>query len=88
LQGKKFNLVVDDGLHSPFANLMLLTYSLELLTPGGALVIEDSSEYAIPLWKWIAVSVYNACQTEIVQTRNSNVVMCKPKKMKISIHSL
>ncbi len=78
LQGKKFNLVIDDGLHSPFANLMSLKYSLELLTPGGVLVIEDISEYAIPLWKLIAVTVYNACQIEIVQTKNSYVVICKP----------
>ncbi len=50
LFGIEFDLVIDDGLHSPSANLKSLIYGLELLTKSGFLVIEDIHPRSLPVW--------------------------------------
>ena len=46
-----FDLIIDDGLHSPNANLAVLIFSLRNLKPGGWLVVEDIKEDALPVWR-------------------------------------
>jgi hypothetical protein len=48
------DLVIDDGLHAPNANLAVLVFSLEKLADNGWLVIEDIPERAIPFWEVVA----------------------------------
>jgi len=43
-------LVIDDGLHSPDANLTTLHFGLEVVSPGGWVVIEDIPYAALPMW--------------------------------------
>jgi hypothetical protein len=50
----ELDLVIDDGLHSPHANLAVLAFGLEKLRVGGWLVIEDIPERAIPFWEVVA----------------------------------
>lgn len=38
---KKFDLIIDDGLHLPDANLNVVFFALDLLSENGILVIED-----------------------------------------------
>jgi len=56
--GKKLpdfiDLIVDDGLHSPNANLAVLAFALERLKNHGWLVIEDIPERAVPFWEVVA----------------------------------
>jgi hypothetical protein len=47
---RKFSLVIDDGLHSPSANLKTLLFGLNLLDHKGFLVIEDIHPRALPVW--------------------------------------
>lgn len=49
-----FDLVIDDGLHSPFANINTLKFGLELVRPGGWVVIEDISRHALSIWQMVA----------------------------------
>ncbi len=49
-----FDLIIDDGLHSPNANLATLNFSLNLLRIGGWVVIEDISFDAIDLWSLVS----------------------------------
>ncbi len=49
------DLVIDDGLHSPHANIDSLRFALEVIKPGGWVVIEDIAEEAISLWETIAI---------------------------------
>lgn len=49
-----FDLVIDDGLHSPHANLETLRFGLQKLRPGGWAVIEDIGYNALPLWQTAA----------------------------------
>ncbi len=48
------DLVIDDGLHAPHANLGVLRLALAKLRPGGWAVIEDISEAALPFWRVLA----------------------------------
>lgn len=49
-----FDLVIDDGLHSPHANVRSLEFGLRLVRPGGWVVIEDIGPPALPVWKAVA----------------------------------
>jgi hypothetical protein len=49
--GRDFDLVIDDGLHSPNANIAVLSFGLSRLKPGGWLVVEDIRHAALPLWE-------------------------------------
>ncbi len=51
---KKFDLIIDDGLHSQFTNLNTLIFALENLNKDGYLIIEDIPEYALDTWKVVA----------------------------------
>jgi hypothetical protein len=48
------NLIIDDGLHSPEANLQTLRFALPRLAPAGWVVIEDIGAAAAPLWSVVA----------------------------------
>jgi hypothetical protein len=48
-----FDLVVDDGLHEPFANVNLLTCILPRVRYGGWIIIEDISASSVPIWQLI-----------------------------------
>jgi SAM-dependent methyltransferase len=48
------DLIVDDGLHAPNANLAVLSFGLGRLKDGGWLVIEDIAERAVPFWDVVA----------------------------------
>lgn len=50
LKGNRFDLIIDDGLHSPLANLKTIRHSLDLLSPRGVLVVEDIAERSLPYW--------------------------------------
>lgn len=52
--GGGFDLVIDDGLHSPHANLASLIFGLSVIKPGGWVVIEDILYDAADLWKVVA----------------------------------
>ncbi len=45
-----FDLIVDDGLHAPLANLNTVISCLPLLKKGGVIVIEDIPKRALPVW--------------------------------------
>lgn len=48
------DLVIDDGLHSPSANLAVLNMALGKVRPGGWIVIEDIRPSIRPLWQAVA----------------------------------
>jgi len=48
------DLVIDDGLHSPDANLHTLRFGLAKVKVGGWAVVEDISPHATPLWECVS----------------------------------
>lgn len=67
-----FDLIIDDGLHSPHANLRTLSFSLEKIRVGGWIIIEDISEDAVVLWnlvsKLLPIDKYS---TQLYQTKST-----------------
>lgn len=49
-----FDLVIDDGLHSPNANIDSLRFGLQIVKKGGWVVVEDISSQAISLWQVVS----------------------------------
>jgi hypothetical protein len=49
--GDDFDLIIDDGLHAPHANLSVLLFAMPRVKPGGHIVIEDIPRVAAPLWQ-------------------------------------
>ncbi|MGA8022839.1 MAG: hypothetical protein WA361_06005 [Candidatus Acidiferrales bacterium] len=49
------DLVIDDGLHSPNANLETLKFGLTKIRIGAWVVVEDIAPDALPLWEVVSV---------------------------------
>ncbi|MCE1160949.1 MAG: class I SAM-dependent methyltransferase [Burkholderiales bacterium] len=49
-----FDLIIDDGLHAPNANISVLLAGLDYLNTGGCLVVEDIASSHLPVWQVIA----------------------------------
>jgi hypothetical protein len=47
---EKFDLVIDDGLHSPSANLNTIISTKGLLSERGVIVVEDIAERSLDVW--------------------------------------
>jgi hypothetical protein len=52
--GEYLDLIIDDGLHSPNANLAVLLFALKKLKPGGRFVAEDIPDRALPVWQVVS----------------------------------
>lgn len=74
---KKFDLVIDDGLHAPFPNLATVKHSLPLLSNDGILVIEDIMNMAIPVWQLLQMILNPEWEIQIIETKASNIVIIK-----------
>lgn len=51
---QQLDLIIDDGLHSPNANLLTLNFGLARVKVGGWVVIEDIAPDAIPIWQFVS----------------------------------
>jgi hypothetical protein len=63
----KFDLVVDDGLHSPLANISTLDLGMKIIKIGGWIVIEDIPRDAISVWQVIKALMPQNYMTYILQ---------------------
>jgi hypothetical protein len=50
----EFDLIIDDGLHSPNGNIASLIFACKNLREGGWFVVEDISWSALPLWQVVS----------------------------------
>jgi hypothetical protein len=79
LKQNRFDLIIDDGLHSPMANLKSIKYLLPLLSTGGVLIIEDIAERSLPIWDSFVDMAPEHWQIEILKMRKAFVVSIKPQ---------
>jgi hypothetical protein len=49
-----YDLIIDDGLHSPNANIATLIFGLRKLASGGWLIVEDINVSAAAVWRVVA----------------------------------
>jgi SAM-dependent methyltransferase len=69
--GTDFDLIIDDGLHSPNANIAVLTYALGKLKPGGWFVVEDIPYKALPIWQVVSALLPTRYKPRIISTRSA-----------------
>jgi hypothetical protein len=78
LARQTFDLIIDDGLHSPIANLNTIKYLVSQLNPNGVMVIEDIAEQSLPVWTIFSLQCPENWKTEILKTKSAYVFILKP----------
>jgi predicted O-methyltransferase YrrM len=67
--GLSFDLVIDDGLHTPNANLNTLAFALPRIRPGGWVVIEDIPERALDIWRIVSSLLPPGYRPQLIRAR-------------------
>jgi hypothetical protein len=68
---REFDLIIDDGLHSPNANLATLVFGLGRLKVGGFLVVEDIRPDALAVWQVVATLLPDKYDSWIVAAKGA-----------------
>ena len=74
LNGRMPQLIIDDGLHSPDANINTLNFGISHVGTGGWVVIEDISPSALELWH-VGSGVFpkNSYRTYVIRAKGAPV---------------
>lgn len=75
LPEEQFDLIIDDGLHSPWANVNTLNFALPLLAPGGAFVVEDILDQYLPAWEIAAALLRNSYSCRLIRCSRESVFL-------------
>jgi SAM-dependent methyltransferase len=75
ISGRKFDLIIDDGLHSPIANLATIKNMINFLKPGGLMVIEDIHERSLPVWETFELLTRDRLGVVLVKTKAAYVAL-------------
>jgi SAM-dependent methyltransferase len=75
--GTGFDLIIDDGLHLPHANLNTIEALLPLLKPGGTMVIEDILPPYLNYWQ-AASAVLGEYDTCLTERRCAHIFVIRP----------
>jgi hypothetical protein len=65
----EFDLIIDDGLHAPDANIATLTFGLGKLKVDGWLVVEDIKSRMLPVWQVISTLLPSQYESHIIDGR-------------------
>lgn len=68
-------LVIDDGLHAPFANFRTIQNCLSVVENGGIIVIEDVSANHLPIWRIFQELSIGGSTSVIIQDSQSYLVV-------------
>lgn len=66
---KKFDLIIDDGLHNSEANLNVIDFALDLLSANGVLIIEDIAEEDFIYYKLLSKLFENKYRIRFIKTK-------------------
>lgn len=61
------DLIIDDGLHSPNANIAVIRFALKKIKIGGWIVVEDILEEALPVWQVVSALLPTSYQSNIIE---------------------
>jgi hypothetical protein len=75
------DLIVDDGLHSPCANIATLIFALKKLNANGWFVVEDIVEESVPVWQFISAILPNEYRHAILRGRSGLMFVVQKKTM-------
>jgi hypothetical protein len=80
IKPQSVDVFIDDGLHTPSANLCFLNNAFEFVKPGGWLIIEDIPERALPIWQLVIGQPRLDLKFEMFKGSHSYVLVIKKKK--------
>lgn len=69
--GGEFDLMIDDGLHAPHANIFSLAFFLPRLRVGGYAVIEDISEHSVLIWRVVSRQLPVSFRAALIQLKGA-----------------
>jgi hypothetical protein len=69
----ELDLIIDDGLHAPNANIAVLTMALSKVKVGGWVVIEDIDRSALPIWQLVAATMPGTYKCTLINTARALV---------------
>jgi SAM-dependent methyltransferase len=72
-----FDLVIDDGLHSPNANIATLIFALRMLRPSGIFVVEDIAPKSIPIWQVVDALLPDSYDAKLIQAEYTLLFLVK-----------
>jgi hypothetical protein len=78
--GGSFDLMIDDGLHSPNANLHSLHYFLENIKVGGFAVVEDINMLTKPLWNVVEHLIQPSFVSAFIETKSACMFIVQRKE--------
>ena len=67
------DLFIDDGLHSPEANLNVLMYGISKIKIGGWYVVEDISNQSMNLWKVVSLLISDNYDKYLLKADKGNL---------------
>jgi hypothetical protein len=77
---KSFDLVIDDGLHSPNANIATLDFGLQIIKKNGWVVVEDIGVESLSIWKVIYYLILENFEPFIIQSKSCYIFAAKRLK--------
>jgi hypothetical protein len=83
IKNRKFDLIIDDGLHAPLSNLLTIKYLASFLKPSGVLIIEDIHQRSLPIWQLLIATSRKSFNFKLVKTKAAYALIIKNKKFKI-----
>jgi hypothetical protein len=75
----KFQLIIDDGLHTPEANINMFRFAIDMLTPDGVFVIEDIKESDIDFFLLAGVLLYTHFDFRVISTQAAYICVVKKR---------
>ncbi len=75
----KFDLIIDDGLHSPWANFNTIEFALPLLKERGVMVIEDINKVYEEYWPVLQAMIGQSYTCELIMMRYQMVCVISKK---------
>jgi hypothetical protein len=69
LGSELFDIVIDDGLHSPNANIATMLFALKVLRPSGYFIAEDIPLVSLPVWQVVAAILPESYRATLIRAR-------------------
>jgi hypothetical protein len=77
---KGLDMILDDGLHSPNANLAVIAFALKQVKVGGWIVIEDISHRALPVWEVVMAMLPKSYESYLLRESKEQLVLVMQRK--------
>jgi hypothetical protein len=79
--GPELSLIIDDGLHTPIANLKTFLALEKCLSQNGKFVVEDIHEEAIPFWEVLSNMMEDLYDFNLYQSEGSYLLVMERKNV-------